>query len=231
MHWIVWKKRAKVLSIIGVSVVALAGCGVAKASPSAQTPPSSSTSVHPSASVTDRSTPSPSPSSSASGILAPTATVSVTNPSNIPACLASNLSLSLVSRVIGAGTHIRVYALENRGQSVCTLVGYPSVDLLNAQGQLMTTTASHVTDQQNLVTLRSHGKAWFVLQYPDAQGFSPSACPASTKLEVVPPGSGSSLVIGGAGGRIRAFGGTRDAPSCGQLEIQPVTPPGARLSP
>lgn len=137
----------------------------------------------------------------------------------------------MVSRVIGAGTHIRVYALTNRGTSVCTLFGYPSVDLFNAQGQLMTTAVSHVTDQQNVVMLKPHGKAWFVLQYPDSQGFSAKACPASAKLEVVPPESTSSLVISGVGGQIRAFGGTRAAPSCGQLEVQPVTPPGARLSP
>ena len=221
--------------VVGLLLVMAVGCGkaplVASGGSAASTHLPAASHTHATAPSTSHtaSTHASTPPSSPPPSPAVPSTVAAVNPSNFPGCAAENLSVALVSQAVGANTHIRVYAFKNTGTDVCTLSGYPGAELLDAQGQPITTDEVQVTYQQNLITLNPEGQAWFVVQYPDSMGVNPSSCPASAELAITPPNSDIPIVLTGKAGTIRAYGSTRGA--CGQLDVQPVTAPGVPLDP
>lgn len=220
-------------AFVAAGLLLVAGCG--RSAPPSGRPAAPQTHLAAAPSTgsvphTAASAPSASPSSS-SGAAGISTTVSVVNPSNFPGCNPANLSLTLTSQAVGAGTHIRIYAFHNTADSTCTLFGYPGLELLDSQGQPITTNVTQVTDQENLVTLAPKGQAWFVVQYPDSQGVNPNSCPASAELAVTVPQSTAAIVLKGRAGAIRAYGAGAGQSGCGQLDVQPVSPPGVPLNP
>lgn len=222
------------LVAIGLLLTLIIGCGQAASLAGSGAPLSraAGVKVRPSAVSTANKSRVPSKSSAVPPSSSTASGTTAVNPANFPGCVSSALSAALVSRAVGAGTHLRVYAFRNIGKSVCTLVGYPRVELLNAQGQPLATNEVQVTiGQPDLVVLSPGGQAWFVMQYPDGPSINSDACPASADIAITTPNGGSPLVLAGRAGTIRAFGSTSAPGVCGQLAVQPVTPPGVPLHP
>ena len=209
------------VGILGVGLLSACGFGThLTSSPGA--PPSTSPSVQAAASNT-RSAPPLAPSS--------TGASPITNPSNLPSCTPSSLTLRLAGSVPALGSVIRVYAFTNHGSNACSLFGYPSLQMYNAQGQTIQTLITHVTMAENVVPIEPGGEAWFVIHYPDATGFAHDRCPASSEIAVTPPGASNSILIKGHAGIIEPFGGTAENLACGPIFVQPVTPQGTPPSP
>lgn len=205
-----------------VGVVLLSSCGFAGSS----SKPVTQSSTPPSVQIV-----APSTTATSSAVSPTTSSSTIADPSDLPACAPSALSVSLVSSSAAAGSVIRTYAFTNRGASSCRLFGYPGLQMYGAQGQALQTLVARVTMAENIVPIAPGHEAWFVLQYPDATGYSGDSCPAAAELAVTPPGGYSSILVKGKAGAMEPYGGTVQNLACGSISVQPVTPPGTALSP
>ncbi len=121
--------RVRILSsaaIVAVGALALAACG------------GQSSSSHSSTARSSSSSPPTTAPRTATATAANTATASSdSTAAGASPCLTSDLHLSLVSGQGAAGTAYTTYALRNVGPGPCTMVGYPGVAILDAQGRIV----------------------------------------------------------------------------------------------
>ncbi len=120
------------------------------------------------------------------------------------------------------------YRLTNSSRSVCTLRGYPGLQLRPAAGQALPTTDIQQTWPGNpgrqpgeVVVLAGGGHAWFYILYSTMyQGMQ---CPRSAALDITPPGDTGALVVTGLGGQLQPYGGTQQQGlHCGAIGVSPV---------
>jgi hypothetical protein len=130
-------------------------------------------------------------------IVSRTTTMSVPTPHTLsaPGCTTSNLRLSFSHGVGAGGTSYSYYHLTNVGKLTCSMVGYPGVSILDAQGRIVqkpavrsshpgTTTPVPIA----LVTLHPGRFATFVLASTD--NIPNPDCPtayAGQTVQVYPP--------------------------------------------
>lgn len=98
--------------------------------------------------------------------------------------------------------------------------------MLTSTGSPLQTLVTRTVMAENLVTLKPHGQAWFVIQYPNTPAYSGQSCPTSGELAVAPPGTTETILVKGRAGAVAPYGA-----ECGQIDVQPVTPKGVPLSP
>lgn len=148
--------------------------------------------------------------------LPPTPSISAAAASASPApCRAADLRLSSEGGDAGAGNRVATLGVQNIGAQPCGLTGYPTVVLLDAIKQPITT----VRSEQNpggyfragevpaLVALAPQAKAYFDLAWNVVPNEGQTTCPAATGVRVTPPADTGALDLAQAiepcGGRVR----------------------------
>lgn len=125
-------------------------------------------------------------------------------------CRAAQLRLNNETGDAGAGNRANVFGITNTGPAPCSLAGYPSVGLLDAQGRALTAVRSDQNPAvSSPVSIPANGKAFFDIAWnvvPD-EAIGERVCPAAARVRVVIPGDPAALAIPLAltpcGGRIR----------------------------
>lgn len=143
--------------------------------------------------------------SGASGATHPTPTAtSLPNPTATAAAHCQGTQLAAAITAGGAAaTHILTQvSLRNISQQVCSLDGYPTLQLLDAAGHPLPT---HVTDATSaylwsslspgVVVLAPGASAIFKLQWSQVDYTTGAACtsPPSSSLQITPPGATDAL--------------------------------------
>jgi len=181
--------RRRTVSLASAAVVALltlavgfgAGYAVRRATSTSTTTPSSTTT-------------SSSSSSSTSSSIVPLAR-----------CTGAGLSGRVASSTGAAGTVEMSILVSNLGATACSMLGYPSIDLLNANGQPIATTpveghASFSVTSANaaprLQRLPASGTVRFMLQYSDVPAGTETSCLEAAKILVSVPPSATSFLVG-----------------------------------
>jgi hypothetical protein len=174
------------VTVSPVSATAYSGFAAAPPPPPTVTPTPTAT-----------ATPTPTPT--------PTQLVSTT-------CRVSDLTLAQVTHDAGAGNVAILYSLTNGSSAPCTMEGYPTVRLLNADHQPLPTQQENTTHgyfygsaQAQQVTVQPQGSAYFALEWTHIPAAG-QTCPTAAVAEITPPGAHASLNAPGAidacGGRI-----------------------------
>jgi membrane-bound inhibitor of C-type lysozyme len=153
----------------------------------------------------------PSAGPTAPGPVTPAPTVSGAQPVSAP-CRGAQLRLSTAGGDAGAGRRVSVIGVQNTGARACSLTGYPSVAVLDAQGRPMTAirTEQHAAagNTARSIELAPNGRAyfdvsWTVIPHEDK---GETACPAAARIRVTPPGDTASATLAQAftpcGGRV-----------------------------
>jgi hypothetical protein len=137
----------------------------------------------------------------------PTTTIPTTTTSTLPqalACSGSVLSGSVGTSGGAAGTIQMTFNVSNIGATTCSIHGYPTVKLLDANMIVMT----GLTIQGNAVFqpaganaapkvqhVTAGGSVEFVLQFSDVPSGTERTCPQSASVNVYPPGSATSFNV------------------------------------
>ncbi len=120
-------------------------------------------------------------------------------PSSLANCQTQQLLLVEDRGGVAGGNAGLGFHFENQAKVACTLLGYPTLQLLNAQHQPMTqytfeqsTSAyTYLTHAPALLTLRPQEKAYFAIDWADdCNGF-----PKASFLQVTPPGNQKPMLM------------------------------------
>ena len=124
---------------------------------------------------------------------------------NATPCKSGDLALAHQSDDAGAGQREVVYAFTNGGPAACSLTGFPTLALIDAQGQ----TISSVTTVQSqdgdfaangapaTVNLAPKGLAVFRIRYTGISGAG-KPCVNTAKIRVTPPGNNQAIDVNDA---------------------------------
>jgi hypothetical protein len=101
--------------------------------------------------------------------------------------------------------------LTNIGDRPCSMVGYPSLQLLDAAGQPRETSVVRAGGKPVRVRVEPGGTAWSVIEWmftphPDEENTEPLCAPAPTQARVTPPGESASLLVRADFGRVCRHG-------------------------
>jgi hypothetical protein len=142
-------------------------------------------------------------------------------------CTRAALAPVYVNSTGAAGSVDGEYGFKNKGTHTCSLVGYPTVQLLRPGGGTLPTSEQHVLGAYGIplarVTLLHGGVAYFGIRYPAATGYGNLTCPSSAALRLTAPGTAGSLTLGGKAGMIQAFGGSTVHLHCGMLVVSALS--------
>jgi len=100
-----------------------------------------------------------------------------------------------------AGTIELTFSLANTSTALCTMYGYPGMQLLDASGGDMPTTVIRgggLTFEKVAVTnvsLAPGQTAYFNLGYSDVTVGTETSCPAASQVEITPPNDMSYVVV------------------------------------
>jgi len=143
-----------------------------------------------------------------------------------PVCVASELAVVPGLSGVAMGHVAEVVNLRNISTKTCKLKGYPSLKMLDASGQPMPTA---VTDgfrrldtffvPERLVIVAAGSEASFELGFTDQTGYGTAICPASSQVEVTPPGVDQPITLRW---RIASYGGTVAKLQCGHFVVSAV---------
>jgi hypothetical protein len=110
--------------------------------------------------------------------------------------------------------------------SPCTLDGYPSLQMLDANGAHIPTLVARsgaVTTvprlPARLVSLKPGAHATFYIGFEDATGFGAATCPTSSRVEVTPPGDRTPITVTW---HLQPYGGSTEHLQCGRIGLSPV---------
>lgn len=125
-------------------------------------------------------------------------------------CRSAQLRLASESGDAGAGNRANVFSVANTGAAPCTVAGYPSVRLLDAQrAPLSTIRSDQNPNTASPVSIPAGGKAFFDIAWNVVphEGAGERVCPAaatvSVALHVDPAALTTPLSLTPCGGRIR----------------------------
>lgn len=137
-------------------------------------------------------------------------------PSSAP-CRGAELRLEVVGTDAGAGNRHTTLAVTNLGTRACSLTGWPSVALLDAQGRETTSVRADQTPGPGLragqapapVELAARAKAYFDIGWNVVphEGQGERACPNVARVRATAPGDETAISVSQAltpcGGRVR----------------------------
>lgn len=200
---------------VSPSRTATAATAPVSQSPSAVVPSAApvTSPAHPSASAPPATAPAPVRSQSSAPSPTPVRTAGRTD-----RCHTSQLRVREAGGQAAAGTVLRSLDLTDTSAAVCTLYGYPGLQLLDGRRHYLPTTVTRGNsgDQPGplpLVTMRPGATAHFSYNYKDDFGSDPQQCPVAGYLEVTPPDETDFLLL---------HEGL--APCRGQIVVGPVNP-------
>ncbi|MGA8427392.1 MAG: DUF4232 domain-containing protein [Candidatus Dormiibacterota bacterium] len=164
-----------------------------------------------------KSHPSPSPSPTPSASPSPTPTPSATS---APVCQAAAIAAGLGQSNNAAGHQAWTIVLTNDSTTACSLDGFPTLQLMNGNTDVITTEAegnapagAQINDTPTLVNIAPDTAASFVVQWLDVPTGS-QQCNAAYELGITLPGGGGKVIV--AMGQIMPCGG--------DLYVSPVRP-------
>ena len=145
----------------------------------------------------------------------------------VPTCHSSQLRVEqgLVGAAMG---HIGITAagFRNISKTVCTLKGFPALQMLDAQGRRIATHMMHGASASvpfiamRVVVLRPGGVAKFDLGYANQTGYGSANCPTSAAVTVTPPNNLNPI---NARWHLQPYGGSTIAKlRCGEITVSPV---------
>ncbi len=158
---------------------------------------------------------------------------STSNPTSVTvpqvACQSSQLRVAAGKSGAAGGSAGQTILFTNIGQHACSLVGYPGVAPLNAQGVQLAQAQRRLNGMLGgvlvgtttpLVTLQSGQTASAEIEGVDHPVGSATSCPVYPRFLVTPPGETHSVAItaGVAGGNQPGFFG------CAPIIVNPVVP-------
>ncbi len=168
-----------------IASLAISACGSSGAS---QT---SSSAAPPAASATTTTT---TVTTSAQASQSPPATANTALP---PTCRTRDLRLSLASAGGAAGTAYMYYELTNVGPAACSMIGYPGVAVLDANGKIVQHPARRgaaVAAPVRLVIVKPGRRARFLVNSTDVIPSPGCARPyTGTTLQVYPPNQRAAI--------------------------------------
>ena len=120
-------------------------------------------------------------------------------------------------------------AFKNVSATPCTLMGYPTVQMISATSKSIPTFITHepslmgIPRSIKLLNLAPESLAKFDIFYEARTGYGSAICPTSTQVDFTPPGSTTPLVLPW---KIQPYGGaTIAALHCGEIKVSPVYAP------
>ena len=158
----------------------------------------------------------------------PTPSIIVTPASSI--CTSSQLAIEAGSGGVAMGTvGITGMGFKNISTTICTLKGYPILQMLDSTGRSIPTYVTHGNSfgvpaaPAKVVTLAPGLVAKFDLTYHNQTGYGTAICPTSTQVEITPPGVSNSITFSW---KIQPYGGsTIQKLQCGDITVSPVYAP------
>jgi hypothetical protein len=165
------------------------------------------------------STPAASATAGPSATPSATPTPRATPPLQASVCAGSQLTAVLTNAGGAGGYASQEFTFKNISDSTCTLMGYPSVQLLDQDNQPVVTHASdgpgYIVQPETvtLVTLLPGGDASFVtgtFEYTSGE-----ACPNASMVAITPPGTATTLTVSVA---------VLASDPCGAIDVSPVYP-------
>ena len=145
--------------------------------------------------------PSGEPASAPAPVSTPTAgpTGSATNPAppTIYRCDTSDLSAGLGEALGAGGQSSRYFLLTNVSDHPCGLIGYPGLQMLDANGAALATQVSRWGTKWPTVILQPGGVASFEVIWQNGFGYAtpPPSCAFPARIEVTPPNAYTSLAV------------------------------------
>ncbi|WEK56867.1 MAG: DUF4232 domain-containing protein [Candidatus Brevundimonas phytovorans] len=131
--------------------------------------------------------------------------VPVLAPAPVGPCVGADLKLSVEGGDAGMGNRVTTLALQNVGAQTCSLTGYPTVTLADANGRALTTVKG-VQEPGNYfakgtpptaVPLKPQAKAYFDLAWNvvphEAEG--EKTCPEAKTLRLTAPGDAAQISL------------------------------------
>ena len=188
-------------ALIALTTLFLTGCS------STSTPTSSSSSPIPSSTASSGGqspTSSGGQSPTSSGVQASTTAANQRTSSTAPStganksvatCQTQHLTLTQGRVGVATGITYVTYYLQNHGPSTCSMVGYPGVSLLFANGSVIQRPAARDRTAYSPVRLQPGQRAQFVLRTVDAS-IPGTGCSSSWKtaaVQVYPPNQTTSI--------------------------------------
>jgi hypothetical protein len=135
-------------------------------------------------------------------------------------CATADLRLSISRQSAAAGNEYSSLVFTNAGAHACSLVGYPGVSVIGADGSQIGSAADHAPGgQPATITLAPGAPASALLDYHPAGNFDAATCGnvvTGTALRVYPPGNTQALTAPSSYAMCTGAGMT------GQLIVQPV---------
>ena len=198
-------RRAGVVLGVLMSGAAISACSSAPG-------PSSATSLSPG---TTTSTTAVSPTTTTTTTAPPATTTTAANTT----CTPSQLHVVASGFEGAAGTLEITFSLTNTSSTLCTMTGYPGLQLLSASGAPEQTTVvrggplSFENIAETTVSLTSGQTAYFNVGYSDVTSGT-TACVSASQVAVTPPNGTSSAVV--------SVSPAIDACSGGKLNVSPV---------
>src|SRR5579862_2745452 len=144
-------------------------------------------------------------------------------------CFSSQLAAKLGPAGVALGHAGQVVRFKNISRTICTLSGYPGLQMLNAAGHPIRTQVLHgiaytvPSVRERVVTLAPGAAASFDLGYDDGTGYANERCPTSSRVQITPPHAHRPITISW---RIQPYGGGSIAHlRCGQITVSAVFAP------
>lgn len=121
-----------------------------------------------------------------------------------PSCHSAQLTLTITNAGVATGSAVIAGTFENRSSTTCTLAGYPALQLLNAHGEPVVTTARREAPRPSGATSTTvpqridvgpGQQASFTITTSDGNQLAPQLppCPRASSLLVTPPGTTHGL--------------------------------------
>jgi hypothetical protein len=176
------------LAALGLAALSLAACN-----PKPATPTNASDTANVGAAVTPVNSVAVNP------------TGATTPPVNATPCKSGDLALAHQSDDAGAGQREVVYGLTNNSAAACSLTGFPTLALIDAQGQPISSVTTVQSEDGDFaangaaatVNLASKGKAVFRIRYTGISGAG-KPCVNTAKIRVTPPGNTQAIDVNDA---------------------------------
>ena len=144
-------------------------------------------------------------------------------------CRATQLDARLMGALATYGTTAYVVNFRNISTTACTLRGYPKLQMLNADGGVISTQTLHrsifdfYATVVKLVTVLPNWSAVFDVSYPDWLRYAPASCPTSNRVKILFSNANRSITVKW---RFRPYGGSSIAKvHCGEISVSPFYGP------
>ena len=148
-------------------------------------------------------------------------------PATVPRCAAASLAVWVGPIQGAAGSVAAEFGFANHSPGICSLHGYPFVQMLYKSGKSLSTHDQRAPGAfsilEKTVILAPGKTAYFGLIYASQTGYGNLTCPTAAALRFTPPQDIRTLTLYGSHAHIAPYGGTTSHLTCGIIHVTPVT--------